>query len=149
MRLEYHLFQISVVSGCTLKRLGDLPFDFLPGTCGTFMVDSSSTILLCFGDFDKSKCRSLTRRNGGALDDINDFNFDSEFEIDRIAIPDSTHQHYGTTMANYQGLPLILGGVDNAWMANNKLEMLNTMENTPSWIEGNDYPYTNRYVISV
>ena len=41
-------------------------------------------------------------------------------------------------MANYQGFPLILGGVGN-----NKLEMLNKMENNPSWIEETDYPYLN------
>ena len=58
-KLKYHLFQISVVSECTLKRLGDLPFSFDTGTCGTLMV-----------------------RNDGALSDINDFIFDSEFEID-------------------------------------------------------------------
>ena len=108
------------------------------------MIDSSPTILLCFDDFETRKCRSLTRRNDGALDDINDFVFDSEFEIDRIIIPDSKHDHYWATMANYQGFPLILGGMNNGFGANNKLEMLNTMENTPSWIEGTDYPYSNR-----
>ena len=142
MRLEYHLFQISVASECTLKRLGDLPFDFIEGTCGTFMIDSSPTILLCFDFIKTGKCRSLTRRNDGELGDINDFTFDSEFEIDKIDIPDSKHDHYAATMANYQGFPLILGGYDLG-MANNKLEMLNTMENTPSWIEGTDYPYLN------
>ena len=103
------------------------------------MIDSLPTILLCFDWYEERKCRSLTKRNDGALDDISDFVFDSEFEIDRIAIPDSTHQHYWATMANYQGFPLILG-------RKNKLEMLNTMENTPSWIEGTDYPYSNRLV---
>ena len=66
--------------------------------------------------------------------------FDSEFQIDKIAIMDSTHNHYLATMANYQGFPLILGGGYN-----NKLEMLNTMENPPTWVEyeGTDYPYSN------
>ena len=73
------------------------------------------------------------------MGDISDFTFDSEFEIDTVAIPDSTHDHYWATMANYQGFPLILGG-----FYSNKLEMLNTIENTPSWIEGTDYPYANR-----
>ena len=106
------------------------------------MIDSSPTVLLCFGFFgERKRCRSLTRRNDGELGDINDFTFDSEFEIDKIDIPDSTHGHYWATMANYQGFPLILGGHDQG-MGNNKLEMLNVMENTPSWIEGTDYPYT-------
>ena len=68
------------------------------------------------------------------------FVFDSEFQMDKVIIPDSTHDHYRTTIANYQGFPLILGGLEN-----NKLEMLQTMENPPRWIEyeGTDYPYSN------
>ena len=31
----------------------------------------------------------------------------------------------------------------NQGSGNNKLEILNTMENLPSWIEGTDYPYSN------
>ena len=138
--LKYHPFQISVVSDCTVKRLGDLPFDFNEGTCGTFMIESLPTILLCFDWYVERKCRSLTKRNDGALSDIKDFAFDSEFQIDKIVIPDSTHDHYGAKIANYQGYPLILGGYDS-----NKLEMLNIMENPPRWIEyaGTDYPYSN------
>ena len=85
-------------------------------------------------------CRSLIRRNDGVLSDINNFNFDSEFEIDSLAIPASTHNHERATIANYQGFPVILGGIHN-----NKLEMLNPRENTPSWVEyeGTDYPYSN------
>ena len=113
-----------MVSECTVKRLGDLPFDFEFGTCGTFMIDSLPIILLCF-DWNKGrKCRSLARRNDGALRNINDFVFDSEFQIDRIVIPDPSNDHYWATMANYQGFPLILGG-----STNNKLELLNTTEN--------------------
>ena len=106
------------------------------------MIDSSPTVLLCFDFIERRKCRSLTRRNDGALSGINDFTFDSEFEIDRIGVPDSTHIHYRAKMANYQGFPLILGGITPS-VVNKKLEMLNTMENTPSWIEGTDYPYSN------
>ena len=129
-----------MVSECTVKRLGDLPFDFRLGTCGTFMIDSLPTILLCFEENESRKCRSLTRRNDGALNDINDFAFDSEFQIDQIVIPDSTHDHNEATIANYQGFPLILGGWDN-----NKLEILNLMENPRRWVEydGTDYPYSN------
>ena len=106
------------------------------------MIDSSPTVLMCFDYYERRKCRSLTRRNDGELGGINEFVFDSEFEIDKIDIPDSTHGHLYATMANYQGFPLILGGL-NQGMANNKLEMLNTMENTSSWIEGTDYRYSN------
>ena len=102
-----------------MKRLGDLPFDFVRGTCETFMIDSSPTILLCFDYYEERKCRSLTRRNDGALGDVNDFSFDSEFEMDKLIIPDSKHDHYLATLAIYQGFPLILGNWDH-----NKLEML-------------------------
>ena len=129
-----------MVSECTLKRLGDLTFEFGMGTCGTFMIDSLPTILLCVGWYGDRGCLSLTRRNNGALRDIKDFAFDSEFQIDKIVIPVSTHDHIRATLANYQGYPLILGGTNN-----NKLEMLNTMENPPSWVlyEETDYPYSN------
>ena len=131
-----------MVSECTVKRLGDLPFDFTYGTCGLFMIDSLPTLLLCFDWNERRKCRSLTRRNDVALTDIKDFNFDSEFQIDRMVIPNSTHDHERTTIANYQGYPLILGG-----QSNNKLEMLNTKENPSGWIEyeGTEYPYTGFY----
>ena len=129
-----------MVSECTVKRLGYLPFGFDVGTCGTFMIDSLPTILLCFDWNERRKCRSLTRRNDGTLTDINDFAFDSEFQIDSTINFKSTHDHYYATIANYQGFPLILGG-----SGNNKLEMLNIMENPPRWIEfdGADYPYSN------
>ena len=135
----YHLFQISVVSECTLKRLGDLLYDFAGGTCGTFIIGSVPTLLLCFDVEEERKCRSLTRRKDDVLSDAKYFIFDSEFQIDIIGIPDSTYDHYDATIANYQGFPLILGGY------NNKLEMLNTMENPPRWIEyeGTDYRYSN------
>ena len=130
-----------MVSECTVKRLGDLPFDFEGGTCGTYIIDSVPTILLCFDRAEsgrKRRCRSLAR-NDGTLSDIKDFVFDSEFQIDKIVIPDSTYDHYAATIANYQGFPLILGG------NNNKLEMLNTIENPLRWMEyeGIDNPYSN------
>ena len=127
-----------MVSDCTVKRLGNLPFQygFQRGTCGTYMIDSLPTLLLYFDENTFKWCRSLTKRNDGALSDINDFVFDSEFELDRVVIPDPEHDHFFTTIANYQGFPLILGGGFN-----NKLEMLNTMENPPRWVEGTDYPY--------
>ena len=136
----YYLFQILVASECTLKRIGNLPFDFQYGTCGTFMIDSLPTILLCFDGNDERKCRLLTRRNDDTLSDIIDFGFDSAFQIDQVATPDTTHDHGSATIANYQGSALILGG----W-GDNKLEMLNTMEDPPRWVEyeGTDYPYSN------
>ena len=124
-----------------MKRLGDLSFDFEGGACGTFMINQLPTILLCFDWNERRKCRSLTHGNDGTLSDIEDFAFDSEFQIDKIVILESTHGHRWTTIANYQGFPIILGG-----LSNNKLEMLNTIENPPRWVEyeETDYPYSNR-----
>ena len=129
-----------MVSECTVKHLGDLPFDFDLGTCGTFMINGLPTILLCFDTNENRKCRSLTRRKDGVLNDIKDFDFDSEFQIDNIGILDPAHNHNLATIANYQGFPLILGG-----QFNDKLEMLNIMEKPPRWIEneGPDFPYSN------
>ena len=82
----------------------------------------------------------MTRRNGSQLN-FDDFVFDSEFQVDRIVIPDSTHDHWFSSIANYQGLPLVLGGTNNA-----KLEMLDIMKNPPEWVEyeDTDYPYLNQ-----
>ena len=104
------------------------------------MINSLPTILLCFEWMTRHKgCRSLTRRNDGPLSDIKDFVFDAEFEVNKVAIPNSAYPHWLATIANYFGLPLILGGSTGK----NKLEMLNTMESPPSWIELEDYPYSN------
>ena len=134
-----------MVAECTLKRLGHLPFDFRDGTCGTFMIDSLPTILLCFYFGGETRCRSLIRRNEGALHDINNFVVDSE--IDKIDIPDTKHAHHGSEIANYQGFPLILGGRDGHSGAkqntNNKLERLDSIENPPRWLEESNYPYAN------
>ena len=105
------------------------------------MINRSPTILLCFSRNEERKCQSLTRRNDGALTDIEDFAFDSEFTNDTLAVPDSTYDHSFATIANYQGFPLILGGWGENG-ANDKLEMLNILENPPRWVEyeGTDYP---------
>ena len=128
-----------MVTDCKFKHIADLPFDFLVGTCGTFTINFLPTILLCFDWIDSKtrsrRCRSLTRRNDGPLSDIKDF--DVEFEVNKVAISDSAHPHLHATMANYFGFPLILGGSNN-----NNLEMLNTMESPPAWIEHENYPYS-------
>ena len=103
------------------------------------MIESVVTILLCFsGTSDRRGCRSLTQRNNGLLSSIDHFDFDTEFELNKVAIPDSKHDHWMSSIANYQGFPLVLGGTNNA-----KLEMLDTNQSSPVWIdyEGTDYPY--------
>ena len=134
-------FQISVISECNVKHLGDLPFNLQSGTCRTFMIDPLPTILLCFfGPNSTSKCRSLTRKKHGALSDIRNFILDSQFDVDKNVIPNSKHDHLGALLANYQGFPLILGASGEE--AHNKLETLNAMESPFRWVEGPDYPYS-------
>ena len=146
--MKYNAFQIAVVSECTLKRLGYLPFEFEEGTCGTFMIRRLPAILLCFDLLAGfRKCRFLTRRKEGSLSNIKNFVFDLEFEID--IVDDSMYDHYATTLANYQGFPLILGGTDwedGRYSNNNKLEMLDTFDYSPRWVayEGTHYPYSNK-----
>ena len=84
----------------------------------------------------------MNRKTDGALKEIKDFDFETEFEIHEVLLPESTYNHGGVSMANYQGFPLILGGGTLSFGGrNNKLEMLNTMENPPRWVEGKEYPY--------
>ena len=106
------------------------------------MIESVVTILLCFsGSTDRRGCRSLTQRSNGLLSSIDDFDFDTEFELNKVAIPDSKHDHWMSSIANYQGFPLVLGGTNKA-----KLEMLDTTKNAPDWVEyiGADYPYLDQ-----
>ena len=140
--LKHHLFQISLVTDCTVRRIGDLPFTFSGhGTCGTFMINSLPTTFFCFEWTSSNRiCRSLTRKNNNyPLSRYSRFIFDSIFELNRINRPGTAHSHYLATIANYLGLPLIMGGSEN-----NKLEILNTTESPPAWIEfeGTDYPYS-------
>ena len=131
-----------MVSECSVKRLGNLPFDFTIGSCGTFLIDSLMTILLCFsGSSERRICRSLTRRRNGPLSSIDDFDFETEFELDVILIPDSKHDHWMSSIANYQGFPLVLGGTNNV-----ELEMLDTRKIPLEWVQYEDthYPYQDQ-----
>ena len=119
-----------------MRRLGDLPFDFIDGTCGTFMINDQPTILLCFDFYDKRGCRSLIRKNEIALGNIKNFTFDGQFDLDTVNIPDSKYEHTDAKMANYQGYPLILGDWYHA-----KLEMLVTTESSIHWNEQTDFPF--------
>ena len=85
----------------------------------------------------------MFRKNEIALRNINDFTFDAEFDLDAVIpadayLPDTKYDHYFAEMANYQGYPLILGGMSNV-----KLEMLVTTEVSIQWNEQTDYPYAN------
>ena len=51
---------MSQVKGCQLNRVGDLPFDFDAGACGTFNFNffPVETILLCFDDTKSNACHT-------------------------------------------------------------------------------------------
>ena len=74
------------------------------------------------------------------MSSIDDFDFENEFELDGILIPDSKHDHWMSSIANYQGFPLVLGGTNNA-----KLEMLDTRKSPLEWVqyEDTDYKFQN------
>ena len=83
----------------------------------------------------------MRRRNDGPLSSVNNFDFETEFDLDPVVIPDSKHDHWMSSIANYQGFPLVLGATNN-----NKLEILDTMKSPPEWVEyeGTNYPYLNQ-----
>ena len=82
----------------------------------------------------------MRRRNDDPLSSGNNFVFDTEFDLNAVVIPDTIHDHWMSSIANYQGFPLVLGGTDNV-----KLEILNTINSPPEWVEneGTDYPFQN------
>lgn len=105
------------------------------------MIKNLLTSLLCFSETDgKRKCRSLTRKNDNLLSDSSNFDFQNEFDVDTFPIPDSTHDHWMASMANYVGFPVILGGKNNVI-----LEILDTKKNVPEWITSEQKPpYRNQ-----
>lgn len=128
-----------MLSGCNLERLGDLPFRFADDTCGTFIVDRSPVVLICFNYFMETKtCRSLKKRKSGSLSALKNFEFETAFLLDKIE--NSTYGHGGSQIANYQGFPLALGG-GHGWVFEAKLEMFDTTQNL--WVEKADYPYAS------
>jgi len=53
-RSSYFTFQASKIVDCKLTRQADLSFSFSSGSCNTFMkMNSTPTVLLCFGDYRK------------------------------------------------------------------------------------------------
>ena len=53
--------QISKINDCRLKRVGDLPFDFTYGACGTYDVSSEERVMLCFDMNEQRKCRRYSK----------------------------------------------------------------------------------------
>ena len=47
--------KVSMIVGCELKRIGDLGYDFLQGTCAAYNYPQER-ILLCFANEKKTGC---------------------------------------------------------------------------------------------
>lgn len=121
----YKRNQISKVrnSSCKLKRLGSLDYDFRWGACGTFKFPENSDqkaknerVLLCFADKSEKFCESY--------DGNNFFNHTN-----------SIFGHRKTSLANYNGSPMAVGGYSKS----NKTEIYDI--STDTWTEAAEYPY--------
>ena len=117
-----------------MKRLGNLPFDFSWGSCGSFIWKNETVLLLCFEYFEKRKCQSLKRLTDNLLSTIEDFDFDLEFNLK--AEPSPHHSHYSASIANYKGFPMVLGGCGES-KCHNKLEIFDFNRN--QWFYGDEY----------
>ena len=106
------------------------------GSCGTYIVNSKPLIFLCFEkDWKSGECRTLERHENGLLSFTDDFTFN----IGQIK-KDTRYDHSGSTMANYQGFPLVLGG----WSGGATLEIFDTSQNL--WEQLADYHYADTYI---
>ena len=56
--MTYTSIKISKIVGCALQRVGELPYDFYFGACGTFQFTDASQerALLCFPAKARNKC---------------------------------------------------------------------------------------------
>ena len=59
--MTYTSIKLSKIVGCALQRVGELPYDFYFGACGTFQFNdvSQERALLCFPARAKNKCYRL------------------------------------------------------------------------------------------
>ena len=112
------------------------------------MIENQHVIFLCFPYLDDGsadrKCRTLKQHNIGPLNDIETFEFETEFLLENVD-NDSRDSHGGSTIANYQGFPIVLGGFE--WMyesPNRKLEIFDTVQNR--WLQKKEYPYTDKFI---
>ena len=139
------LFQMSVIRDCGIQYLASAEWDFIDGTCGTFMIESLPRMLLCFADGqDVNECIALTDIDENPLTSIT--NIDDSYYSGFLTqhLPDSIYEHFMcASLANYQGFPLILGGYGSD---NNMLEIFNTTENPLRWVDfpESSYPYSSK-----
>ena len=97
--------QISVVDGCTVSRVGTLPFNLQFGSCAKI---GSNTYVACF---DSSSPRSLAKSCYKTNDPL------GEWET----LPASQYQHRGIQIAATNNEILAVGGL---WPSHSKTESL-------------------------
>jgi len=128
--------QISKINDCRLKRVGDLPFDFEYGACGTYEVSSEERVMLCFDMNEQRKCRRYSEFRLGdspltPLFSYSGFDFDTH--------PDSAWPHTHTTLGNVNNLVIAVGD----WQSKNiQVEQFNIATN--SWSTRAPYPYCSK-----
>ena len=97
---------------------------------------------MCFDFNAKRKCIILKRRKNNPLNNGDVFVFNNDFDMDNT-LPETNYDHHGSTIANYHGYPLVLGGMGNSSSTGNtKLEMF--QPDKSCWKEGKEYPYAAR-----
>merc|ERR550534_713600 len=109
--------QVSKVVGCSLKRVGVLPFNFYYGSCNTFAFPEEK-VLLCFDLNHSQSCHT----------------FDGE---NYVNVASTRYSHVQTLgLAKYQGRPLTTGAYHERSV---KTEIMNL--STGQWEDGLDYPF--------
>jgi len=117
--------QISVISGCALKRLGNLGFDLETGTCGVYNFEVNDELILCFSGTDDKACQRFDGTDGQIITDGSQWK----------SITATRYHHRQSRLATYKGKPFIVGS-----RGNNDHKHTELLENG-AWIKLRDYPY--------
>lgn len=124
---------------CKLKRLGSLDYDFRWGACGTFKFPENSDqkakderVLLCFADKSEKFCERYVMVLKSQSSYSNLFSYDGNNFFNHT---NSIFGHRKTSLANYNGSPMAVGGYSKS----NKTEIYDI--STDTWTEAAEYPY--------
>jgi len=109
--------QVSTVVGCSLKRVGRLPFNLYYGSCNTFAFPEEK-VLLCFDLNHNKSCHAFDGDN-------------------YVNVASTRYSHVQTLgLGKYQGQPLTTGSYQERSV---KTEIMNL--GTGQWEDGPDYPF--------
>jgi len=120
--------QLSQVEDCSLKRIGELDFEFENGACNTFDRNDKEEVFLCFSSTDAQVCKIY---NGSVTTDG----------------PTSNNPHASTQLGNYSKQPLAVGNFQSSTAVSANVELLKLGED--KWTDDSieNYPYGN-YIAS-